>query len=173
MARLTAKRKRFGDEYLIDLNATQAAIRAGYSPKTAGSISTDLLKDPVLQLYIQNRMSQREYRTEITQDRVLQELAKIGFADIKEFLSFRTEKAVVAYKEGDPVFGYQDVIELRPSDQIDGTMISEVKHTREGLAFKLHDKVAALDKIGRHLGMFNDKLKIEGEIKVKKLEDML
>ncbi|NGP62694.1 terminase small subunit [Paenibacillus thiaminolyticus] len=167
---LTAKQKAFVQEYLIDLNATQAAIRAGYSAKTARKIGAENLTKPDIQKAIQEAMERREKRTEITQDRVLQELAKIGFADIKSYLSFRTERAVVGYETVDdeevPVFGYQDVIELKPSDQVDGAVISEVKHTKEGIAFKLHDKVSALEKIGRHLGMFKDKVEHSGSMDV-------
>ncbi|WP_213431657.1 terminase small subunit, partial [Paenibacillus dendritiformis] len=74
---LTAKQKAFVQEYLIDLNATQAAIRAGYSAKTARKIGAENLTKPDIQKAIQEAMERREKRTEITQDRVLQELAKI------------------------------------------------------------------------------------------------
>ena len=77
MAKLTAKQQRFVDEYLIDLNATQAAIRAGYSEKTAFSIGTENLRKPLIQKAIQQRKQAREQRTEITQDRVIQELSAI------------------------------------------------------------------------------------------------
>ena len=73
MAKLTPKQKTFIDEYLIDLNATQAAIRAGYSLKTANRIATENLSKPVIQAEIQKRMKDREERTEITQDFVMRE----------------------------------------------------------------------------------------------------
>ncbi len=85
MAKLTAKQQRFVDEYLIDLNATQAAIRAGYSEKTAFSIGTENLRKPLIQKAIQQRKQAREQRTEITQDRVIQELAAIGFARATDY----------------------------------------------------------------------------------------
>lgn len=168
--KLTAKQEMFVKEYLVDLNATQAAIRAGYSEKTAEVIGHENLRKPNIASAIKKAMDERSERTEITQDRVLQELAKIGFSNINDFLSFRTERGVVAYDGDAPVFGYQDVIELKPSDEVDGAVISEVRHTRDGIAFKLHDKVAALDKIGRHLGMFTDKVEISGNLT---LEEML
>lgn len=74
---LTEKQKRFCDEYLIDLNATQAAIRAGYSPKTAYSMGQRLLKDVDLQAIIHQSMRERQKRTEITQDYVLSRLKEI------------------------------------------------------------------------------------------------
>lgn len=73
---------RFWNFRRSDLNATQAAIRAGYSAKTAGQIGERLLKKVEAQALLSERMKAREKRTEITQDRVLQELAKIGFSDI-------------------------------------------------------------------------------------------
>jgi phage terminase small subunit len=160
---LTAKQRMFVAEFLIDLNATQAAIRAGYSAKTAEAIGHENLRKPKIAAAIQAAMDTREQRTEITQDRVLQELAKIGFANITDYLSFRSERSVAGHEDGVPVFGYQDVIELKSSDDVDGAVIAEVKHTKEGIAFKLHDKVAALEKIGRHLGMFKEKLELTGE----------
>lgn len=76
---LTAMRERFVDEYLVDLNATQAAIRAGYSPKTAYSMGQRLLKDVEVQAAVQEARARREKRTEITQDRVVQEIADNAF----------------------------------------------------------------------------------------------
>lgn len=88
---LNAKQRRFLDEYLIDLNATQAAIRAGYSAKTASSQGERLLRNVEVQALLTERMKAREKRTEITQDKVLAELAKIGFADIRRALNWGAE----------------------------------------------------------------------------------
>lgn len=87
MAGLTPKQARFVEEYLVDLNATQAAIRAGYSARTAGQTSFELLKKPEIQILISEAQKKRSKRTEITQDRVLQELAKLGFGDIRDIFS--------------------------------------------------------------------------------------
>ena len=84
---LTEKQKRFADEYLTDLNATQAAIRAGYSRKTANRIASENLSKLDIQKYIQERLKERQERAEITQDMIVDELGKLGFADIEtEFL---------------------------------------------------------------------------------------
>lgn len=80
--KLTERQKRFVDEYVVDLNATQAAIRAGYSEKTAEQAASRLLSFVKIQNYIQERMKERQKRTEITQDMIIDELKKIGFADI-------------------------------------------------------------------------------------------
>lgn len=162
---LTDKQKRFVEEYLIDLNATQAAIRAGYSAKTAKSIGQRLLTYVDIQAELQKAMKVREKRTQITQDRVLKELAKLGFADIKDFLSFRTEKTVTDHDKetGEPIIDYAHVVELKDSDQVDGSLISEVQLKNGELKFKLHDKVKALEMCGRHLGMFIERQEISGK----------
>lgn len=83
---LTHRQQRFVDEYLIDLNATQAAIRAGYSEKTAYSMGQRLLKNVEIQAAIQKAMQKRSQRVDITADRVLTELAKLAFFDIRKLL---------------------------------------------------------------------------------------
>ena len=87
MVKLTDKQKRFVSEYLVDLNATQAAIRAGYSVRTAKQIATENLSKPAISASIQAEMDKRSRRTEITADRVLKELAKIGFGNVKNLYS--------------------------------------------------------------------------------------
>jgi len=68
---LTAKQERFVQEYLIDLNATQAAIRAGYSEKTAGSVGNENLKKPEIAKAIATALAKRSERVEVSQDYVL------------------------------------------------------------------------------------------------------
>ncbi|EES51337.1 terminase small subunit [Clostridium botulinum] len=163
MAKMTAKQKLFCNEYLIDLNATQAAIRAGYSESSAKEIGSINLTKVNIKEYIEKRMGKREIRTEITQDKVLNELAKIGFANIDDYVEVELDE-------------YEDkVVKIKatkdiPDDKI--AAISSIKQGANGIEVKLHDKVKALENIGRHLGMFKDKLEISGtnEIQVK-LED--
>lgn len=78
---LTEKQKRFVEEYIIDLNGAQAAIRAGYSPKTACCIASENLAKPAIQAALQQAIQERSKRTEVTADRVLEELAAVAFAD--------------------------------------------------------------------------------------------
>jgi phage terminase small subunit len=87
MSELTARQQRFVEEYLIDLNATQAAIRAGYSEKTAQVQSSRLLSNVMVAAAIAEAQSARSERTEITQDMVVRELAKIGFSDLRKVLT--------------------------------------------------------------------------------------
>lgn len=164
MQELTGQQKLFVREYMIDLNATQAAIRAGYSAKTAESMGNKLMQKPHIKAAIQKQMDKRSRKTDITAERVLQELAKIGFADIKDFLRYETEKTVVDYDdEGNPVYGYKQIVEAKPSEEIDGTLVNEVSIGKDGtFRFKMHDKKAALEMLGKHLKLFTDRQEITG-----------
>jgi len=161
MRKLTPKQARFIDEYMIDLNATQACIRAGYSAKTADRIGPELLGKTCVQGALAVRMKKREERTEITQDKVLSELAKIGFADIRKAVQWGSDLQVIDQETGETAIA--NGVSLVDSAKIDSdtaAAISEISQTAQGIKIKLHDKRAALVDIGRHLGIFNDKLNI-------------
>ena len=89
--RLTPKQAEFVRQYLVDLNATQAAIRAGYSERTASKIASELLGKTGVREAIATAQAKREQRTEITADRVVSELAKIAFADPRELMDWGPE----------------------------------------------------------------------------------
>lgn len=163
---LNDKQRRFVDEYLIDLNATQAAVRAGYSVKTACKIGSENLSKPDIQAVIQKAMDKRASKTEITAARVLTELAKIGFADIRKAVNWRANvTAMVEDEDGSPRMAVTNEVCLIDSDKIDdetAAAISEISQTAQGgLKVKLHDKQAALVNLGRHLGIFTDKTVME------------
>lgn len=82
---LNAKQSRFVDEYMVDLNATQAAIRAGYSEKTANEQGARLLVNVSIQEAVQEARQKRQERVELTQDMVVEELRKVGFADAADY----------------------------------------------------------------------------------------
>lgn len=152
MAKLTPKQLRFVDEYLVDLNATQAAIRAGYSAKTANEQGARLLANVSVQAALSERMKAREQRTEITQDMVVAELAKIAFSDQRKVMMWGPSG-----------------VKLRDSESLtedDAAIVSEVSETITAaggsLKLKTHDKVKALELLGKHLGMFKDKVEITG-----------
>jgi len=156
MAKLTPKQARFIEEYLIDLNATQAAIRAGYKETTAYAIGAENLKKPQIAAKIAAEMAARSRRTEITQDRVLTELAKIGFADISDFVAV----------EG--VGGFLQV-RVKPTADVPPEKlgaVAAIKNGAYGIEIKLNDKVKALELLGRHLGMFQEKGEGEGPLSV-------
>jgi phage terminase small subunit len=161
MAKLNAKQQRFVEEYLIDLNATQAAIRAGYSEKTAGQQGFELLKKPEIQEAIAKAQEARSKRTEITQDMVLQELARIGFADIRKAVNWGRSPIDSESDNADPNGLRMYPVELVASEEIDdetAAAVSEVSLTQAGIKIKMYDKKAALDSIGKHLGMFTEKV---------------
>ena len=151
MARLTERQKRFVEEYLVDLNATQAAIRAGYSERTAQEQSSRLLSNVMVREAIQEAVAKRSARTEITQDRVLQELAAIGFARATDFVKITNE-------------GF---VKLTPTDTLNADQVKAVASIKEGkfgVELRLYDKLTALQMIGRHIGMFTGKDTQEEEV---------
>lgn len=168
---MTPKQQRFVEEYLVDLNATQAAIRAGYSSDTAHSIGHENLSKPEIAAGIREGMAVRSMRTNITQDQVLRELARIGFVDIRKVVTWTNGASGFnedeAEETGEVRISIANFVMLTPSDQIDAetaAAISEVSQTKDGaLKVKMHDKRAALVDLGRHLGMFKDKVEVTGK----------
>jgi phage terminase small subunit len=158
--KLTPKQKRFCEEYIIDLNATQAAIRAGYSDNSGKQIANENLTKPDVQEYIQELIQKREKRTEITADKVIKELAHIAFDDISNYLQYRTERVVTGHNDdGTPIQEYRTIIDLKDSDTIDTRSISEVQQGSNGqFKFKMYCKDNALVQLGKHLGLFVDKV---------------
>lgn len=147
---MTKKQKRFVEEYLIDLNATQAAIRAGYSPHTAKDIGCENLAKPNIAAAISQAMAERSRRTGINQDRVLQELARIGFAKITDVVDPETAKVLPDASEDD--LACIQSIKIKPN---------EFGTERE---VKLYDKKSALVDLGKHLGLFKDKMELSGDM---------
>lgn len=141
MARLTEKQKRFAAEYLIDLNATAAAKRAGYSEKTAYSMGQRLLKNVEVQTAIQKRQAKLQSKLEITQETVLQELAAIAFANGADFAQVTATGSVKV----------APTKEL-PKEKLPA--IAAIKENQYGVEIKMHDKVRALELLGKHLGVF-------------------
>ena len=160
---MTEKQKIFADEYLIDLNATRA-YRVAYpsvkKDETAAAAATRMLRNVKVAAYIQERMQERQKRTEITQDRVLQELAAIAFAKATDYAEIKNECVRI-----------KDTAEL---DEQQARAIAGIEEGKFGIKVKLNDKEKALELLCRHLGMFKDKLEVSGlEEEKKKLGDIL
>lgn len=169
MASLTAKQARFVEEYLIDLNATQAAIRAGYSEATARSIGAENLTKPDILEAITEAQAKRSERTEITQDRVLQELAKIGFSNMLDYMTITDSGDLVhdfSALTRDQAAAISEVVVEEYAEGRD-----EDKREVKKIKFKLSDKRAALVDMGRHLGMFKDKIEHSGKIDLNSVSD--
>lgn len=171
---LTKKQQRFVDEYLIDLNATQAAIRAGYSERTAAEQGARLLINVKVQNEISNQMKDREVRTEITQDMVVRELAAIAFSNGADYSKVVTKQSV---DDMGNAVEYPDV-ELKNTDELTAQQkkaIAGIKQTKFGISVETCDKVKALELLGKHLGMFKDKVEVSGTLKAEqsKLDDLI
>lgn len=173
--KLTAKQQRFCDEYLIDLNATQAAIRAGYSEKTATEQGARLLTNVKVQKYLQKRKTERIERTEITQDMVLYELASIAFSNAADYAAIVERDATIQCEngavmplydqDGNPV-KYRTVEPVLTSDLTEKQKraLAVIKKGRDGFEVKPYDKIRALELIGKHIGMFTEKVEVTGDV---------
>ncbi|WP_130731239.1 terminase small subunit [Komagataeibacter xylinus] len=137
MQTLTPKQARFVQEYLIDLNATQAAIRAGYSSKAANREGARLLANVDIESAVQNAMAARATRTLVSQDLIIRELARIAFSDIRGLLD--DEGKMLPVSEW-------------PADL--AACVSSLKDGDAGREVKMWDKMSALEKLMKHMGMF-------------------
>ena len=161
IGKLNPKQDRFASEFIIDLNGKQAAIRAGYSPKTAEMQASRLLRHVKVQAKISELQAARAKRTGITSDMVLVELAKLGFANMQDYMT--------SNKEGLPLLDFGALTrdqaaalqEVTVDSYVDAS--GEDKRTVKRVKFKLADKRAALVDIGRHLGMFPTKVEHTGK----------
>ena len=155
---MTPKQKIFVDEYLIDFNATRAAIEAGYSKKTARKIGQENLTKPDIKEAVEKAMKERSERTEITQDMVLKELATFGFANIQDYIK-HSKDGLIIFKSIDDV----------PEDAARAIeAIKVIDNGKKGsVEFKLHSKSRGLELIGKHLGMFLDKTEHSGKVEVE------
>jgi phage terminase small subunit len=145
--KITEKQAAFCREYLVDLNATQAAIRAGYSEKTAKSIGQENLTKPDVQAEVQRLMENRAKRTEIKADRVLQELAAMAFYDPGDLASHEIKKP-------------EDIANL--PEELRRCIIGWSWDRNGNFTLKLSGKTQQLDLIGRHLKMFTDRTEHTG-----------
>lgn len=156
---LTPKQEMFIREYLVDLNATQAAIRAGYSKRTAEWQGPQLLGKTHVAVEIQKLMDKRAAKIEITAEKVLQEIAKLAFSNLQDFY--------------DANGSLKDITSL-PRDIAVALSSSKVNLTEACAVqeIKLHDKKGSLELLGRHLKLFNDVGSKENPLSVNKVHDM-
>lgn len=172
--KLTEKQKRFCDEYLIDLNATRAYKTAYPNVKkdqTAAQAGSRMLRNVNVKAYLDSRIKEREERTEITQDKVLKELAAIAFSNGSKYAKVIEETVydengeVLLDSDGNIV--KQKVVDLVLTDELSETdkkAIASIKRGRNGIEISTCDKVRALELLGKHLGMFKEKVEVSGNI---------
>ena len=158
--KLSPKQARFVEDYLLDLNASAAARRAGYSERTAGQTGFELLKKPEIQAAIQEAQQQRSERTEITADKVLREYGRLAFSDLRKVLRWNARR-----------------VELMDSETLDpdaAAAISEVAVTKDGtIRVKMHSKTAALEALSRHLGLFDPQADVDPEEQARAIQAAL
>lgn len=160
--KLTNKQKRFCEEYLVDFNGTQAAIRAGYSKKSANEQAARLLARPAAQEFIREMQAATSQKMEITREMVVAELAKIGFSNVKALYDENNRlklfqdlpddiAAAISSTEVDEIYGFLPGADGK-------TQIGETKKV------KLYSKLAALETLCKILGFFApEKKEISGE----------
>jgi phage terminase small subunit len=144
---LKPRHRVFVDEYLVDLHGRNAAIRAGYSQRYAGDSACRLLADPLIARAVQEAMDKRAQRTRVSADKVLQEYARIAFADIRHFTERKGEDLTIRPPE--------------TLDDDDAAAVAEIS-LAGGAKVKLHDKARALFALARHLGLFEHYLRPPG-----------
>jgi phage terminase small subunit len=168
--KLTIKQERFAQGLFAGLSQREAYKQAynaeRMKDKTIDEAAARLAADSKVAARIQQLTDELKERNMVTVERVLAELAKVGFADIKDYLQYKTVKAPVGEDKetGEPVIDYRPIIDVIDSGEVDGAPIQEVSIGKDGtFKFKLHDKMAALDKMGKFLGMFTDKMEVTGK----------
>lgn len=158
---LTAKQERFVQEYLIDLNATQAAIRAGYSAKTANEQGSRLLTNVSVRTRIDERMAEISKRTGVNQERIVRELARIAFVNPTELVNM-------------------DDATILPEASVDDTAaiasvkVKEVSGDFESIEREIRfaDKLKALELLGKRFGMWIDKQQVDVQGAVQIVDDI-
>lgn len=161
MAKLTPKMAAFVEEYPVDLNQTQAAIRAGYAPKYAAQIASELMGKPAVRDAIAVTMAERSKRTGVAADRVVRELARVAFVNAADVISMKD----ATIREDANVDDLAAIASVKVKQ-----MYGDVEGIEREV--KLYDKLKALELLGKHLGMFTDKLTISGELPVKIVDDV-
>lgn len=159
---MTNKQKRFCEEYLIDLNATQAAVRAGYSTSTAGAIGAENLKKPQIRACIDKALAEQSKRTGVTADRVVRELAKVAFVNSADVVDFNSATVKPDASKDDTAAIASVRVKTIPTKDGDGV-------ERE---IKLADKLKALELLGKRYGLFTDNVNVSGEGVVQIVDDI-
>jgi phage terminase small subunit len=164
--KLAPMRARFVQEYLVDLNGTQAAIRAGYSARTATITASQLLTYPNVQAELQKAFKARAARLEISQDWVLNELRIIAAANLEDYYWIDPDTGAIRAKPFEQMpAGASRALQAISEDRV---IKEDAKGDRvtvyDKINFKLHDKIKALELIGKHLGMFKERVEHSGKV---------
>lgn len=156
--RLNAKQSAFCNEYLVDFNAKQAAIRAGYSPRTAEQQGCKLLSKVKVQEKIAELTAERSSENKATIERIIKELCAIAFTRLTD----------IVYIDEDGLAKVKPTSELTDAQQ---RAIESISQTRYGVKIKMHDKTKSLELLGKHLGMWLDRVEVAERLKAETLTD--
>lgn len=164
--KLTPKQQRFVQEYLIDFNATQAAIRAGYSEKTAYSQGQRLLKNVEANAAIQRLGGKTAAKLDMSREWIMQELRYVAGARASDFLQVKTEptqRLGIHPLTGEVINvpdGYQQTVRITDTDDLPdekAAALAGIKQGANGIEVKLHNKVRALELLGKAVGLFDNR----------------
>lgn len=149
---LTPKQQAFCIEYVVDFNGQAAAERAGYSKRRARITASELLCNPEVSISIRSLIEERKSKADISAEKILQELQAVAFAKTTDFVKIKD----VTVREGRKTRKIRVVYAELTSDLDEEKQraISEIKQTKDGIGLKSHDKVKALELLGRHVGLF-------------------
>jgi phage terminase small subunit len=140
---LTPREQRFLAEYAIDLNPTEAALRSGSPSAKAQAVAASLLRKPAVAAAAQRLLAARQQQRRVTADRVIEEYARIAFADLRDFLDWGPKGVTLRAKEHLNDWQTGAIADIEPPGA-----------NGKGARLRLHDKKAALDALARHLGLF-------------------
>lgn len=161
---LRPKERLFVKYYLVNFNATQAAIKSGYSSKTAKEIGYELLTKPHIKEAIKKYNEELTFEIGMNVQRTIMEYMRIAFSDITEFVEFGQKDEPVIGDDGpimdpqtgEPMTYKRSYVAFKESEVVDGTIISEVKQGKDGVGIKLHDKMKALEVLTKYHDLLPD-----------------
>lgn len=160
--KLTPKQQRFADEWLIDMNGTAAAIRAGYSVKSAEVTASKLLRNPKVRAYIDQRMAELSRRTGVTQERIIRELARIAFVNPPDVVDMDEARIMATATEDDTAAIASVKVKRIPGEAGEGV-------ERE---IRFADKIKALELLGKRFGMWLDRQQVDVQGAVQIVDDV-
>jgi phage terminase small subunit len=178
---LTDKQRFFAEIYVRNFNATQAAIKAGYSYESAFIIGYENLRKPKVREYIEYLKGIKRQSIMLSEEDIVEKYMRIAFSDITDFIDFGKERVPVTTKDGpiiykDPITGKDEIltqmvntVKLKGSWEVDGGIISEVKTSKQGTSIKLDDRLKALNWLSNYFGM-NPEHRYRKEFDNKKLQ---
>ena len=162
MDKLTTKQQRFVEEYLVDHNATQAAIRAGYKPNAAKETGYENLTKPHILTAVRAGLDKLAEKAEVSAEKVVDELAALGFSSMGNYLAFTADGRIH--------LNFNDLTAAMKAAIMEVTQEEYDVKTRDGFRtviktrIKLHPKHAALESLGKYLGLFTDKAELSGSM---------